>query len=120
VRAAHAAGATVVYLTGRDERGMGKGTRESLRGLGFPGTTDGARLFLKRSTGADDLVHKQRALDDIRPLGTIVATFENEPANANLFASELPESQTVLIGTVCYPKAPPLRPEIVRVPNFRW
>ncbi len=118
VNETYAAGATVVYLTGRDEPGMGRGTRASLREHGFPVEGERVALRLKPKPHVDDLVFKRGATEEIRGLGEVVGAFENEPANANLFALEFPGAQVVFVDTVCSPDPPPLRPEIVRVKDF--
>lgn len=119
VRDVHAAGATVVYLTGRDATRMGRGTRESLRAHGFPGEDRGARLLLKPRHDEDDLDFKRRACAEIERLGPVLCAFENEPANANLFKTSFPEADVVLLDTVHSPDPPPLLPSILRVPDFR-
>jgi hypothetical protein len=119
VNDAHAAGALIYYLTGRDEPGMGRGTRASLRASGFPLDDDRVRLRLKPRSQDDDLDFKRAAVEELRALGAVVAAFENEPANANLFAESFPEAQVVFLETVCHPNPPPLRPEVARVRDFR-
>ena len=118
VRDAHEIGARIVYLTGRDEPGMGRGTRKSLKTHGFPVDGDRVELRLKPSSREDDLAFKRRALDEIRHRGEVVAAFENEPANANLFLEVFPEARVVLIDTVCSPDPPPLAPGIVKLKDW--
>lgn len=118
VREIHDAGAIVVYLTGRDEPGMGRGTRDSLRAHRFP--MDDARVVvrLKPEFKEDDLVFKRRATAEIAGLGAVLAAFENEPANANYFAETFPEADVVLLDTVHSPNPPPLLPRITRLKDF--
>lgn len=118
VRAVHDAGAGIVYLTGRDEPGMGRGTRKSLKTHGFPVDGERVQLRLKPSSREDDLAFKRSALEGIREHGEVVAAFENEPANANLFLEAFPDARVVLIDTVCSPDPPPLAPGIVRLKDF--
>src|SRR5262249_24471735 len=119
VRAVHEAGALVYYLTGRDEKGMGRGTRASLVAHQFP--PEGARVILRLKPRFEemDLVFKRRVLSELHELGPVVAAFENEPANANLFAEHFPEAVEVFLDTIHSPEAPPLLDRIVVVKDFR-
>jgi hypothetical protein len=114
----HAAGAIIFYLTGRDEPGMGRGTRASLSSHGFPLADDRVRLRLKPRFDEDDLVFKTRVVEEIRGEGDVVGVFENEPANANLFAEAFPAAQVVFLETVHSPNPPPLLPTIARLRDF--
>jgi hypothetical protein len=118
VRDAHDAGATIYYLTGRDEPGMGRGTRASLAAHRFPVDGERVRLRLKPRFEDPDLIFKRGALDEVRALGEVLAAFENEPANANLFCEELPGARVVFLETVHSPDPPPLLPGILRLRDF--
>ncbi|MDO9019314.1 MAG: HAD family hydrolase [Deltaproteobacteria bacterium] len=111
-------GATVVYLTGRDIPGMLVGTVRTLRDDGFPIGQPRVELVLKPTFEEDDTGFKRRMLDPMSELGTIVATFENEPGNCNLFHHRWPASHSVLIETQFAPGAPDLEPGCLRVPDF--
>ena len=111
-------GATVVYLTGRDIPGMLVGTVRTLRDDGFPIGQPRVELVLKPTFEEDDTRFKRRMLDPMSELGTIVATFENEPGNCNLFHQRWPSSHAVLLDTQSAPGAPPLESGCVRVPDF--
>jgi hypothetical protein len=117
VRDVHAH-AHVVYLTGRDEPNMGAGTRESLAAHGFP-VAERTRVILKPRFDEPDLAFKRRAIEDLVAMGDVLAAFENEPANANLFAERFPEAEVVFLDTVHSPGAPPLHTRILRVRDFR-
>lgn len=119
VRDCHAAGGTVVYLTGRDEPGMGRGTRLSLERHGFPLGDERVALRLKPTFDEPDLAFKERVIEELKILGEVVAAFENEPANANLFCDAFPEADVIFLETVHSPNPPPLRERIVRVKDFR-
>lgn len=119
VNEVHAAGAVVVYLTGRDEPGMGDGTRASLRRHRFPVDGDRVRTWLKPRFEEPDFDFKRRAVDDLPALGEVVAAFENEPANANLFCELFPGAEVVLLETVHSPDPPPLLPQVVRLRDYR-
>lgn len=118
-RDVHAAGGHIVYLTGRDEPNMGQGTRRALTGRGFPFECDRADLMLKPRFDEPDLEFKRRACEDVRKLGTVLGVFENEPVNANLFADAFPDADVFFLETVHSPDPPPLRPQIVRIKDFR-
>jgi hypothetical protein len=118
VRAAHAAGAFIYYLTGRDWPNMGKGTRASLVAHGFPVDGERIHLHLKPRFEDDDLEFKRAAIVDIHAHGNVIAAFENEPANANLFATSFPGAEILFLETVHSPNPPPLEERIVRIKNF--
>jgi len=118
VREMHAAGATVYYLTGRDEPNMGKGTRRSLVSHGFPFEEPRVHLRLKPMFEEHDLGFKQRVIAELGRAGQVVVCAENEPANANMFFAAFPDAHHLLLETVCSPHAPPLAPGIHRVKDF--
>lgn len=118
VRLCYEAGATVVYLTGRDIPGMLVGTVRTLRDDGFPVAQPRVELVLKPTFEENDVVFKTRMLDAMDELGTVIATFENEPGNCNLFLSRWPASWAVLIDTQCAPGAPPLDAGCTLIPHF--
>lgn len=95
----HLAGATVIYLTGRDLPGMGRGTEANLLKHGFP-LGKRAILMMKPNFEMDDLVFKEQALTQIEQMGIVVAAFDNEPANVNLFHRRFPGADTVFLDTI--------------------
>jgi hypothetical protein len=118
VRAVHEAGAGIVYLTGRDEPGMGRGTRKSFEDARFS-----RRRRARPAPPQAQLARGRPGLQALGPRrirehGEVVAAFENEPANANLFPRGFPRCPVVLIDTVCSPDPPPLAPGIVRLKDF--
>lgn len=100
VRKVDEAGARIVYLTGRDEPGMGEGTRRALAREKFP--LDGARsqLWLKPRFEMDDAGFKREAASRLRDVGELLASFENEPKNLVMLRSEFPEALHVWLETV--------------------
>jgi hypothetical protein len=76
-------------------------------------------MRLKPSFHEDDLVFKRRVLGELHHLGPVLAAFENEPANANLFAEHFPDAVIVFIETIHSPDPPPLLPQILRLKDFR-
>lgn len=100
-RKLHELGAEIVYLTGRDEPGMGDGTRETLIRDGFPWNTERTHLLLKKAAHLPDLEHKKEAAHYIRSHGTLVASFENEPPNLVALQELFPDAMHVFVDTIC-------------------
>ncbi len=118
VRACHAAGATVVYLTGRDLPMMGVGTFASLRSLGFPLGVAGVEIILKPDAQMADEAFKRMVAPTLARVGEVVASFDNEPANCNLFLEAYAHADIVFVDTQHVPGAPPLRPGVTVVADF--
>ena len=118
VRACHARGATVVYLTGRDLPAMGLGTFASLRTLGFPLGVAGVEIILKPDAQMADEAFKRMVAPTLARVGEVVASFDNEPANCNLFKEAYPEADVVFVDTQHVPGAPALRPDVAIVADF--
>lgn len=118
VKRVHRAGAWVYFLTARNAETMGGATLTALHRMGFPLLDGRFTLHLKPHGGVADKVFKRAALQEVAALGEVVATYENEPANANLFAEHFPGATHVWMDSVCSPGAPPLRPEILRIVDF--
>jgi hypothetical protein len=117
VHALKHAGAHIVYLTGRDEPRMGKGTRAALHRAGFP--TEGVTYMLKPHWQEKDVVYKTRACEEIKKLGRVVASFDNEPKNLNMFQQVFPGALIVNLDTPHSENAPPLNAGIPTVQNYR-
>jgi beta-phosphoglucomutase-like phosphatase (HAD superfamily) len=97
VRAVHAAGTHVVYLTGRDVK-MKRGTETALKRFGFP-LGDQASLFVKPSFHMDDTTFKDGALEAISALGEVSLYLDNEPANVNMYRRRHPHALVVFVET---------------------
>ncbi|MEY2807950.1 MAG: hypothetical protein RIR65_2367 [Planctomycetota bacterium] len=118
--ACHARGALIYYLTGRHVGGMEIGTVRSLRQCGFPFWRGRCVLHLKPSFEMGDAAFKDDAVHDIRSYkGEVVATFENEPGNANMFSRAFPEALHFLLDTIHSPGAPAPDAKLVRIDDFR-
>lgn len=115
----HAAGATVIYLTGRDVGRMLVGTTEVLRLYGFPVGVAGTMTIVKKEFEQDDEFFKSEVCGYIDRLGEVVAIFENEPANANTLHARFPAAASFLVLTQHKPNAPTLAPGIERIRDFR-
>jgi hypothetical protein len=118
VHAVHDAGAIVVYLTGRDLPGMALGSFASLRDLGFPIGVLGAELVVKPTFEMPDAAFKREVAPSIARLGELVAVFDNEPANVNLFLETHPTATGVFLDTQYAPNPIPLDPRVVVIENF--
>ncbi|MDI1451667.1 HAD family hydrolase [Polyangium sp. 6x1] len=108
VRACYDAGAIIVYLTGRDLPNMALGSFASLRDLGFPIGVVGTELVTKPAFETPDSVFKREVAPALARLGEVVAVFDNEPANCNLFLEIHPACTTVFVDTQYAPDPPPL------------
>ncbi|MGD9641295.1 MAG: HAD family hydrolase [Elusimicrobiales bacterium] len=119
VEKAHKAGATVIYLTGRDVGRMLVGTTEVLRLYGFPVGVAGTMTIVKKEFEQDDEIFKKEVSEYIDRLGEVVTVFENEPANSNILQARFPGAASFFIETQHRPGAPRLNPGITRVKDFR-
>ncbi|MFA5139235.1 MAG: haloacid dehalogenase-like hydrolase [Elusimicrobiota bacterium] len=115
----HAAGATVIYLTGRDVGRMLVGATDCLRLYGFPVGVAGTMMIVKPQSRQDDEVFKRDVCAYLRRLGEVVAVFENEPANSNMLHAQFPEAASFLVLTQHRPDAPALHHGIRRIRDFR-
>lgn len=97
-RLLHSTGAELIYLTGRDEPGMGKGTRANLLRDGFPWKE--THVLLKAKAHFPDLDHKTEAARSISRWGSLVASFENEPMNLVALHGIFPDAMHVFVDTV--------------------
>lgn len=118
VREVHGLGAHVVYLTGRHVGGMEVGTVKALTQHGFPMWRPRVTVALKPNFHLDDKRFKAMTLPEIGGLGTVVATFDNEPGNCNAFQERWPEAVNVLFGSVCSPEAEDPDPSLIRLATF--
>ncbi|HOI41461.1 MAG TPA: hypothetical protein PK523_00815 [Elusimicrobiales bacterium] len=115
----HAAGATVIYLTGRDVGRMLVGTTEVLRLYGFPVGVAGTMTIVKKEFEQDDELFKREVSEYIDRLGEVVAVFENEPANSNILQARFPGAFSFFVETQHRPGAPRLNQGIIRIKAFR-
>ncbi len=122
IRWVAARGMTIVFLTGRDEPNMAKGTRASFLRHGFDpehiGSTGRFYFFFKPDPAESDLTYKKRAVMEIAELGTVSLVVENEPANANILARAFPSAAVFLIDTVTSPDPGQLDDGIVVFSSF--
>jgi len=92
-------GAQIAYVTGRDEA-MRQGTVEGMKNLGFP-VPDGksVHLVMKPEPKEEDDAWKRRATEQLRPVGRVIAGFDNEPAHANIYKAAFPDALVVHLDT---------------------
>jgi beta-phosphoglucomutase-like phosphatase (HAD superfamily) len=100
VRSLHAAGAHVIYLSGRDVPNMLIGTIEGLAIHGFPVGQFGVELVLKPDPAMDDRVFKAAASRAIGERRQVMAVFDNEPAHLKELMTAMPGAIGVLIESL--------------------
>jgi hypothetical protein len=116
----HEMGAEIVYLTGRDEPHMGDGTRANLVRDGFAWNVPRTRLFMKPNFHMKDLDYKREAVASLRTIGTLIASFENEPPNIVAFHKLFPEAMHVFVDTVCSETQALPCDGLYRIDSFRF
>ncbi len=115
----HSAGALIYYLSGRHVGGMELGTVRSLKEHGFPYWRGRCAVHLKPSFEMEDRAFKDDALNDIRSYhGKVVASFENEPGNANMFREAFPGGLHYLLETVTSPEPEAPHADLILTPDF--
>jgi hypothetical protein len=117
-RSCYDAGATLVYLTGRDLPLMGMGTFASLRDLGFPIGVPGTELVLKPDAAMPDTEFKRFEAPKLSRVGKVVAAFDNEPENCNILLAQFPDAASVFLDTQHLAGAPPLDPGVRVIGDF--
>ncbi|MDP7039081.1 MAG: HAD hydrolase-like protein [Myxococcota bacterium] len=118
VRTLYSSGARVIYLTARDAPRQLLGTVKALRDHGFPIGIQGTELIMRPSAQTQDAVYKQQVTSYLRHYGKVIAAFDNEPANANVYRRAFKESTCVLFEAPSSPNPPPLSDGINRLPTF--
>jgi hypothetical protein len=101
VQKLHSLGVQIIYLTGRDDSRMRAGTELNFIRDGFPWGSPSTYLWTKPVYNTPDLAHKRAAAERAKDLGTVVASFENEPANLVALKQILPEAMHVFVDTIC-------------------
>ena len=119
-KACYAAGAVLIYLTGRDLPLMGIGSFRSLRDHGFPIGLPGTELVLKPDAAIPDETFKRLEMPKLARVGTMIASFDNEPVNCNTALAHVPTCESILIDTQHLPGAPPLDPRVSVLGDFKF
>ena len=119
VRKLYASGARIVYLTGRDQPRQLEGTIRVLQKFGFPVGLQGTELIMKPTATMPDAIFKQRITSYLRSTGKVIAAFDNEPANVNVYRRAFgSETISVLFETLHSPNPPPLIDGVYRLDSF--
>lgn len=114
-----ARGGAIVYVTGRDE-GMRDGTEKSFARHGFPEPDgDGVKLVLKPRFDTPDAAFKAEVLVRLASMGTVAASFENEPLHINLFREAFPKGRHFLLETKHSGKPVIPHADVLRIRDFR-
>lgn len=90
----------IVYLTGRDEARMGKGTRKSLSDLGFPMDQKYVRLILKPHKSMNDALFKKEVIFKFDKKHYPIWFFENEPFIVNPIIREASHIRVIFFDSV--------------------
>ena len=103
----HAAGARVVYLSGRPEEMLPQ-TLQILADHGFPVDEATTATVLKggRHAGLGDVEFKAVAAEELAAWGKTLAVYDNEPANLNAMRPAMPEATYFLLDTDHSPNPP--------------
>lgn len=91
-------GCEVMYLTGRDQQRMGKGSEEVLKKWGFP-CTQGQLVLKPERTLDDEFFKNDWFLQLDRTPYSKIYFFENEPVNINAISKSCPEIEIIYIET---------------------
>lgn len=118
IRTLYSSGARIVYLCARDVPRQLMGTVRALRKHGFPIGIQGTELIMKPTTKTQDAIFKRQAVNYLRHYGTVIATFDNEPANANTFRRAFPKATVVAVEAQHSPNPPVLLPNVAKVMSF--
>lgn len=123
--ACYDAGAMIFYLTGRHigdpglKNGMGLGTALDMTNRGFPYWKGRCELKLKKEKTQKDVDYKSEALAEINSLkGAVVATFDNEPANSNLYLQHYPDAMNFWVKTTWNPNDKVSTDGLYVIPDF--
>lgn len=110
-------GAKIVYLTGRFES-MREGTSRNLKEYGFPLDKDSSNLILKPDPHMSDHDFKDIAMKQMKKFGNMIAGFDNEPINANIFKTSFPEANIFFVETNHSPNPPNILENIHTIKDF--
>lgn len=119
VRTLYSNGARIIYLTARDQPRQLIGTVKSLRDHGYPIGIQGTELIMKPTLNTQDAIFKQQVTNYMRHYGKVIATFDNEPANANVYRRAFPDATVILYAAPHSPNPPPLLPNITTLAAFQ-
>jgi hypothetical protein len=118
VRALHAGGCVISYVSGRHVGGMLQGTVRSLETHRFPVGCVGTELLLKPRIEVEDDAFKRDACVYLARRGPVVAVFENDPRQLNTYLAVFPEATGVWLDTRRPPDSPPPDPRARAIRSF--
>ena len=95
----YAAGAKIVYLTGRITGTMRAQTEVNLERDGFPVDPQRTKLITKDDPNMSDNGFKEIAVELVRPMGNLVASADNEPVNVVSFIKAFPKAMHIFVNT---------------------
>ncbi len=113
-------GAHIVYLTARDQPGMGEGTDKFLHQSSFPYPHPQAVLMMKPDISQPDAAFKQSILPEIARKGEVIASFENEIAHLNHMADFFPQALMIWRDTQYAPQPPQPHARIQVLSHFHF
>jgi predicted secreted acid phosphatase len=119
VKDAEELGIKIIYLTGRFES-MKDGTAKNIIEHGFPLDDGLVNLLLKPDPKMPDHTFKHAAMENVKKMGNMLAGFDNEPLNSNIFKEHFPESEVFLLETNHSLNPPNLIEQIHTIPNFSY
>ena len=74
---------------------------------------------MKPTLQTQDAIFKQQVTNYMRHYGKVIATFDNEPANANVYRRAFPDATIILFSAPHSPNPPPLLPNITALAAFQ-
>ena len=110
----------IVYLTGRDEQRMAKGTYQSLLDLGFPLDGHQAQLILKPEKSMNDALFKKQIILEFDKKHKPIWFFENEPFIINPILRELPHIRVVFFDSAHSNKEPHPIKDVFSIQSFKY
>ncbi len=120
VSAILAAGARVLYVTGRHEQ-MRAGTVVCFERTGFPCPDDSTvELLMKPTLEEHDDLYKSRTYALLHDRGQVVAAFDNEPAHINGYREHFPDAIAVHLATDHSMRDIPLAAGIPSIRDFAY
>lgn len=117
VKDLESSGVKIIYLTGRFES-MREGTERNLLEHGFPLYNNGENLVLKPNPKISDEEFKHQSMESMRKFGDMLAGFENEPINSNIFQEHYPNSDIFFLETNHSLNPPNLSEKVHTIKNF--
>jgi hypothetical protein len=94
------AGATIKYLTGRDQERMWTGTLALIKSLQLPLANEATHLILKPHRSLEDARYKTDILQNLSQRYPEIWFFENEPTSIIMVRKELPSIKVIFVDTV--------------------